>query len=167
MTDSIDKLSCCSVSRDSALTFASFELKKQKHFDTISQSAKKDMIYLPGGEFLMGTDDREGFPSDGEGPVRSVTVGPYYIDPCTVTNLEFKSFVDATGYVTEAEKFGWSFVFHLFVPENGVMILGSTAQAPWWLAVEGACWRALRKGTDQGLKIEWIIQLFMCPGTMR
>src|SRR4051794_1729952 len=108
MTDSIDKPSCCSVSRNHVLAFNPFEEKKEKQFNTMSRPAKQDMIYLPGGEFIMGTDDREGFPADGEGPVRSVTVGPFYIDPCTVTNLEFKSFVDATGYITEAEKFGWS-----------------------------------------------------------
>ncbi|MFC4970257.1 formylglycine-generating enzyme family protein [Paenibacillus sp. GCM10023248] len=141
MTDTITKPSCCSVSRNNALMNTSMELKKPKLFGSM-QADKNNMIYLSGGEFLMGTDDKDGFPSDGEGPVRSVTVDPFYIDPCTVTNLEFKSFVDATSYVTDAEKFGWSFVFHLFVSAHGVKILGSTVQTPWWLAVEGACWNS-------------------------
>lgn len=151
MTDSIDIPSCCSVSRSHALTFTPIEKKKEKQSSTTSLSAKQDMIYLPGGEFLMGTDDQEGYPADGEGPARSVVVSPFYIDPYTVTNLEFKNFVNSTGYVTEAEKFGWSFVFHLFVPETGINILGTTMQTPWWLAVEGAFWSA-PEGPGSGIE---------------
>ncbi|MCL6625759.1 MAG: formylglycine-generating enzyme family protein, partial [Alicyclobacillus shizuokensis] len=55
-----------------------------------------DMIYLPGGDFLMGTDSNEGFPDDGEGPVHKVTLKPFYIDACTVTNAEFRLFVQET-----------------------------------------------------------------------
>ena len=47
------------------------------------------MVVLPGGRFRMGTDDRDGFPADGEGPVREVTVRPFAIDPCCVTNDRF------------------------------------------------------------------------------
>ncbi|MDQ8736484.1 formylglycine-generating enzyme family protein [Paenibacillus sp. LHD-38] len=145
MTDPL-KPSCCSVSRTQASLTSIFD-RREKTNETnpgslLTQPVKQNMIYLPGGEFLMGTDDREGFPSDGEGPVRAVTVAPFYIDPYTVTNLEFKIFVDATGYVSDAEKFGWSYVFHLFVPETGVKIIGSTRQTPWWLAVVGTNWRA-------------------------
>ena len=51
----------------------------------------------------MGTDDREGFPDDGEGPVRQVRVQPFAIDATAVTNASFDAFVKATGYRTEAE----------------------------------------------------------------
>ncbi|MBW7461077.1 formylglycine-generating enzyme family protein, partial [Paenibacillus sepulcri] len=78
---------------------------------------EQEMIHLPGGSFLMGTNDNEGFPADGEGPVREITLAPFYIDPCTVSNAEFARFVEATGYITESEKFGWSYVFHLLVSE--------------------------------------------------
>jgi formylglycine-generating enzyme required for sulfatase activity len=99
------------------------------------------MIYLPGGEFLMGTDDQEGFPQDGEGPVRTVSVSPFYMDPCTVSNAEFREFVRATGYKTEAETFGWSFVFHLFVsPETAAKVKQVVQNTPWWWNVEGADW---------------------------
>ncbi|QHT63927.1 formylglycine-generating enzyme family protein [Paenibacillus lycopersici] len=101
------------------------------------------MLFLPGGEFLMGTDDREGFPGDGEGPVRKVTVDPFYIAPCAVSNAEFQAFADATGYVTEAERFGSSFVFHPFVPQAvAEKVTQAVQQTPWWWHVEGACWRA-------------------------
>ncbi|MCZ8511500.1 formylglycine-generating enzyme family protein [Paenibacillus filicis] len=152
MTDPV-KPSCCSVSRTS-LTFVP-DIRaiadEANQAASTTPPAKQNMIYLPGGEFLMGTEDQEGFPSDGEGPVRAVTIDPFYIDPYTVTNLEFKKFVDATGYVTEAEKFGWSYVFHLFVRTAEVKILGSTRQTPWWLAVEYASWRA-PEGPGSGIE---------------
>ena len=100
------------------------------------------MIYLAGGEFLMGTDDREGFPSDGEGPVRAVRLNPFYIDACAVSNAEFRQFVEETGYRTDAERFGWSFVFHLFVsPETARTVTRTPVQTPWWFVVEGASWK--------------------------
>ncbi len=101
------------------------------------------MIRLDGGTFLMGTDDPGGFPADGEGPIREVTVGPFLLDRHAVSNERFAAFVRATCYVTEAERFGWSYVFHQFVPRDGsVAVGGSAGPAPWWLAVRGACWHA-------------------------
>lgn len=98
------------------------------------------MILLPGGDFLMGTNDGEGFPEDGEGPVRSVRVSPFFIDEATVTNARFARFADATGYITDAELFGWSFVFWMFLPAD-FPPTRAVASAPWWRQVEGACWR--------------------------
>lgn len=158
MTDSI-KPSCCSVSRGQSspgsIPNGGHQAEDMKQDAPTNQPARQNMIYLPGGEFLMGTDDWEGIPSDGEGPVRAVTLHPFYIDPYPVTNSEFKKFVDATGYVTEAEKFGWSYVFHLFVPATGVKIIGSPGQTPWWLAVEGASWHAPEgPGSDIGKRLD-------------
>lgn len=98
------------------------------------------MVCVPAGSFLMGSDDGEGFPEDGEGPVREVTLGAYLIDAATVTNAHFASFVDATGYVTTAERFGSSFVFWMLLPPVLPPTRG-VARAPWWRLVEGACWR--------------------------
>lgn len=98
------------------------------------------MEKLPGGEFRMGTDD-PGFPDDGEGPPRRVTVDPFFIDRCAVTNAQFYRFVDETGYQTDAERFGWSFVFDGFVPETDrKYVMRSPAETPWWVAVQGATW---------------------------
>nr|WP_311519642.1 SUMF1/EgtB/PvdO family nonheme iron enzyme [Paenibacillus albidus] len=63
------------------------------------------------------TDDTEGFPLDGEGPVREVTVSALSMEQYAVTNQQFAEFADSTGYRTDAEKFGNSFVFHLFLEE--------------------------------------------------
>src|SRR5690349_13730757 len=86
----------------------------------------------------MGDDRGEGHPLDGEGPVRTVEVEAFAIAPTAVTNAEFGRFVDATGYVTDAERFGWSFVFHAFV--RGGEVRGHAGGAPWWLGVAGADW---------------------------
>nr|WP_274361631.1 MULTISPECIES: formylglycine-generating enzyme family protein [unclassified Paenibacillus] len=116
-----------------------------------SEGVIPKMVYIPGGEFIMGTDSAEGFPSDGEGPPRQVTVDSFYMSPYAVTNAEFKAFVDATGYVTEAERFGWSYVFHLFVSET---VSGAVEQVPqstpWWYVVRGAYW-AKPEGPDSGI----------------
>lgn len=99
------------------------------------------MIYLSGGEFLMGTDTQDGFPADGEGPVRKVVVNPFYIDACTVTNAQFKEFIEDTGYQTEAERFGWSFVFsHLVSAKTSKDVTNVVQGTPWWWMVEGARW---------------------------
>src|SRR6516225_6202361 len=66
-------------------------------------SAQRDvggMVQVPGGTFRMGTDDRVGFPNDGEGPIREVQLSPFLIDACAVTNTQFATFIEATGYIT-------------------------------------------------------------------
>jgi sulfatase modifying factor 1 len=106
-------------------------------------SAERDatagMVLVRGGTFLMGSDDPT-FPGDGEAPVREVAVGDFWIDPHAVCNADFARFVEATGYRTEAERFGWSFVFYQFLPD-GHPPMRSVPQAPWWLQVHGATWK--------------------------
>lgn len=124
------------------MSFGSFRREKQTiETPEPALAVPRDMILLPGGVFKMGTDDREGFASDGEGPVREVELSPFYIDPCAVTNAEFARFVRETGYVTESERFGWSYVFHLFVSEETAKtVTRSVQRTPWWWVVEGASW---------------------------
>lgn len=89
----------------------------------------------------MGTNDKDGFPADGEGPVREITLDPFYIDANTVTNLQFSKFINATAYITEAERYGWSFVFYgLLSEENKKADFQVAAQTPWWCAIQGAKW---------------------------
>lgn len=102
------------------------------------------MVELPGGTFLMGSDDPDARPEDGEGPVREVTVDGFRIGHATVTNGQFSAFVEATDYRTEAESFGWSYVFKGLLSRSKQRRLGKTHDVkavPWWLAVEGAYWR--------------------------
>jgi sulfatase modifying factor 1 len=99
-----------------------------------------DMVRLEGGEFLMGTEDPYGFAADGEGPVRAVTLMPFSIDAYAVANARFAAFVEATGYITDADRYGWSFVFGGLLPDDFEPTRGA-ARAPWWRQVFGANWR--------------------------
>ncbi|HKP97562.1 MAG TPA: formylglycine-generating enzyme family protein [Fibrobacteria bacterium] len=98
------------------------------------------MVRLEGGDFLMGSDQGHGRPSDGEGPVREVRLKPFFLDACAVTNRRFAAFVEATGHVTEAEKLGWSFVFAGLLPDD-FPPTRAVARTPWWRVVEGAHWK--------------------------
>ncbi|HTI50780.1 MAG TPA: formylglycine-generating enzyme family protein, partial [Planctomycetaceae bacterium] len=60
------------------------------------------MAWVPPGEFLMGTDGDLGW--EDERPAHPVRVGGFWIDTTEVTNAQFREFVDATGFVTTAEK---------------------------------------------------------------
>ncbi|MGW6682969.1 formylglycine-generating enzyme family protein [[Kitasatospora] papulosa] len=109
------------------------------------------MVLLPGGVFLMGTEDPEGFRADGEGPVREVRVSPFRIDAHAVSNRRFAEFVAATGHVTEAERFGWSYVFAGFLPAALRRGAGRPEGTPWWCGVEGARWDA-PEGPGSGIE---------------
>ena len=98
------------------------------------------LVRLPGGRFAAGTANAM-LPQDGEAPIRPVQLAPFWIDPYTVTNAWFARFVAATGYVTDAERFGWSLVFRGFVAEVTPAML-SPAAPDWWCRVDGACWHA-------------------------
>jgi sulfatase modifying factor 1 len=97
------------------------------------------MVALAGGEFLFGSDDKHVYPEDGEGPARRISLGPILIDRHAVSSARFAAFVEATGYVTDAERSGWSFVFAGLLPDDFPPTRG-VAEAPWWRAVEGATW---------------------------
>ena len=129
--------SCCTPSRSVDPQLSCVDAMK---FETTREDVE-GMVLLSGGEFLMGSDEGEGYPGDGEGPVRSVLVNPFYMDVCAVTNRQFSRFVRETGYRTEAERFGGSFVFAHFVSEETAeRVEQVVAQTPWWWLVERADW---------------------------
>ncbi len=112
--------------------------------DAISVPTKNDpgrdeSIAIPGGTALVGTN-RPAIPVDAEGPLRKKKVKPFRIDATTVTNERFARFVTETGHVTEAERFGNSFVFHGFLPPDAPPTQ-AVAGTEWWRMVEGANWR--------------------------
>jgi sulfatase modifying factor 1 len=107
-----------------------------------------EMIRLDGGPFLMGSEAADTIPADGEGPVREVTIDPFYLDRYPVTNRQFQEFVRATGYKTEAERFGWSFVFYRQLPNeeyarrmsNPLQEIQRVRGLEWWCKIDGASW---------------------------
>ncbi len=142
-----DNCSCCTPERPkdestevSASANGISQIASVSDAAAIKAELRKNVIGLDGGPFAMGTNDRR-FPGDGEGPVREVTVDPFSIARHSVTNRQFASFAADTGYATEAEKFGWSFVFHHFVSEEVKKSVRSAVQgAQWWWQVHGADW---------------------------
>lgn len=99
------------------------------------------MVLLDSSWFFMGTDN-PGIPPDGEGPQRRVWVDAFFMEEHEVTNQQFQHFINQTGYVTEAERFGDSFVFEeMLTEELKNTISQAVAAAPWWLPVKGANWR--------------------------
>ncbi|XP_038642069.1 inactive C-alpha-formylglycine-generating enzyme 2 isoform X4 [Scyliorhinus canicula] len=108
------------------------------------------VVSLPGGTFHMGTTEADA--RDGEGPVRKITVKPFALNQHPVTNEEFREFIRSEKYKTEAESFGWSFVFEDFVSEElKTKVTQRIESAPWWLPIERAFWRQ-PAGPGSGIK---------------
>ena len=96
-------------------------------------------VQVPGGRAYVGAGRTE-IADDGEGPVRRVGVKPFRMGATSVTNAEFADFVEATGHVSEAERWGWSFVFWSDVPAS-VGPTEGVVGSEWWRRVSGANWR--------------------------
>lgn len=132
---------------------------------TSSVTHPAGMIWISGGEFLMGTDDPTdlicGVPDrmPDARPIHPVLVDGFWIDETEVTNEQFAKFVEATGYVTVAERRPLQKDFPNVPPEN--LVPGSIVFHPpshpvpltnhyqWWEYVPGASWRhPLGPGSD-------------------
>jgi sulfatase modifying factor 1 len=139
-----ERSSCCAPSehREVALLPASEAPRRIAADGQAAADAMSATISLPGGSFLMGTAYERGFPADGEGPVRPVSLSPFEMDIFPVTNASFAAFVEATHYRTEAEIFGWSFVFWSHIPAERFddLVEDTAAYTPWWCKVPGATW---------------------------
>lgn len=106
-----------------------------------------ELIELPGGEFRMGSTSF--YPE--EAPIHTVTVAPFAIERHPVTNAEFAEFVDATGYVTVAEKPLDPTLYPGVAQEDllpGALVFRPTAGPvnledwrQWWDWAPGAHWR--------------------------
>ncbi len=85
------------------------------------------LLYVPAGNFLMGSSDSDSQASSDEKPQHTVYLDAFWIDKTEVTNVQFQKFEDATSYQTDAEKRGWSYLFN---PSSGN-----------WEQTNGADWR--------------------------
>lgn len=84
------------------------------------------MAYVPGGNVRIGAE--EGSPQ--ELPVFWATVKPFLMDSHPVTVDEFRAFVKATGYRTDAEKFGNAGVIDEFTGRQWILLDGATWEYP-------------------------------------
>ena len=123
----------------------------------VNRKAPPGMAWIPGGAFLMGTNDKESFPN--ERPAHPVQVQGFWMDEHDVTNAEFSKFVEATRYVTTAErKINWEILKKELPPgtpkpDDSALAPGSLVFTPtagpvplndlsaWWRWVHGANWR--------------------------
>lgn len=120
-------------------------------------SAPEGMVWIPGGEFAMGSDDPTSSLCGGKEtmsdarPIHQVRVDGFWMDRTEVTNAQFEKFVKATGYVTIAEQTPRAEDFPGAPPENlvaGAVVFTPPATAvplndhlQWWTYVRGANWR--------------------------
>jgi formylglycine-generating enzyme len=123
-----------------------------------SVAAPEGMVWIPGGEFSMGARSPMD-PADAVGmqattdslPIHRVAVEGFWMDATEVTNEQFARFVEATRYLTVAERIPTAADYPTAPPEN--LIAGSVVFAPpdhavplndhfqWWAFVNGADWR--------------------------
>lgn len=96
-------------------------------------------VNISGGRPIVGTRSPL-IPDDGENLRPARALKPFLMSATTVTNAEFAAFVAATDFVTEAERFGWSFVFWSDVPDTIPETQGVQG-IEWWRRVDGADWR--------------------------
>jgi formylglycine-generating enzyme required for sulfatase activity len=113
-----------------------------------AEPAPDGMVWIPGGQFWMGSDDSH---MPDTKPWHRVYVDGYWIDRTEVTNEQFARFVKATGYVTVAERKPRAEDYPAAPPEN--LIAGSVVFSPpthpvnlnnryqWWSYAAGANWR--------------------------
>lgn len=122
-----------------------------------ADTSTKGMVYIPGGTFMMGADNKQA--SEDEYPKHKVTVDAFWMDEHEVTNAQFSKFVEATGYITTAEKKpDWEELKKqlppgtpkpndsqlvaaslVFTPPSQPVDLNNYAQ--WWAWVAGASWK--------------------------
>lgn len=129
-------MSCCAPSRPAQDRTAPHRLAPDAVGDPMAGMPCR--VHFSAIRTFVGTD-RPVIVPDGEGPRREVTLKAFALEVCAVTNDRFANFVHATGYVTEAERYGWSPVFRPLLAEDHYPSCGAT---PWWAKVDGAYWAA-------------------------
>lgn len=139
-------------------------------FNKTAQATEGDMVFVKSGDFIMGTDDDASYQQ--ERPAHQVHVDAFWIDKTEVSNREFKKFVDATNYITVAErKPNWEELKELLPPgtpkpddellQPGSLVFAAPSLdvptndiSAWWKWVPGACWKR-PEGPGSNLDNRW------------
>lgn len=149
------KISVCHVPTPTKKSL--FNASRIKNSPSLTKVSTNGMIKIPGGNFLMGSHDKQG--RKDEYPLHWVRLNSFLMDQTEVTNAQFGVFIHATGYVTTAEKtVDWEEIKKqvaagtpkppdsllaasslVFVPSIGPVDLNDYSQ--WWQFVRGADWR--------------------------
>ena len=89
----------------SVILFLVFSCKKNTKPNNFANiETPKGMVWVEGKTFIQGAKSSDMYAMPREKPAHEVTVDGFFIDATEVTNMQFKNFVDATGYITIAEK---------------------------------------------------------------
>jgi formylglycine-generating enzyme required for sulfatase activity len=127
--------SCCTPSRK-----PSSELEHPHQTVEFGGRRPHSLVTVPAGRYGMGDESDWSYPGDGEGPDHEVVLPAFQIDQYAVSNQRFAEFVDDTGWQTDAERFGWSFVFGGLLPDDFPPTRGVSG-TPWWRQVMESDWR--------------------------
>ncbi len=140
-----------------SLSFSACRQGESKKQDNKPAVTHENMVLIPSGEFTMGTDDENSMAN--ERPSHKVKVENFWIDKYDVTNAEFRKFVEATGYVTTAERpIDWNEIKKQLPPDtpkpdDALLQPGSLVYTPpqskvdlndlsgWWTWTPGANWK--------------------------
>src|SRR5688572_6130760 len=149
---------------------ACVQKKQNNNSSTENLKAPEGMVWIPSGEFTMGTNDPQSY--DHEKPAHRVKVDGFWMDETEVTNLQFKKFTDATQYVTTAEKApDWNELKKQLppgtpMPEKELLVAGSVIFNPpsyavslddyskWWSWKPQVDWRH-PQGPESNLEGKW------------
>lgn len=139
-----------------------FSLCKKENEEKIStdKNAPEGMVWVEGKTFLQGAKEGDKYAMPREKPAHKVTVDGFYIDATEVTNKQFSEFVNATNYITVAErKIDWEDMKaqlppgtpkpHDSILQPGSLIFNKNVNAvanmnnytQWWTWKIGANWR--------------------------
>lgn len=140
------------------------------HKKNVERKGHDGMVWIPGGVFTMGSDDQNSY--EHERPAHQVHVDGFWMDVTEVTNKQYKKFVDATGYLTVAErKPDWEELKAQLPPgtpkpDDSVLVAGSLVFTPpnepvmlndysnWWSWKKGANWKQ-PEGPGSNLEGRW------------
>lgn len=102
----------------------------------------EDMVKIEAGDYFIGTNEPI-FESDNESSLKMMHTEKFYMDKYEVSNAQFKEFVESTGYVTQAEKFGDSFVFEGLLSEStrDKYQENRVVRSPWWYKINNTSWK--------------------------
>ncbi len=154
-----NQMECCSSTLPGRFNNLTTQNSDPTHLSSGQQedSIPKEMVFIPGGTFVMGGDSVWGKPD--EFPRHTVTVSPFYMDKHEVTNAQFQAFVEQTGYITTAErKPDWEEIKKSLPPgtpkpPDTILVAASLVFTPpdhavplnnslvWWSWTAGADWQ--------------------------